>query len=103
MSWTLAPNAELHWRSWEGEAVVFHPPSGDMHILHPLSAEALRYLEQHTADAAMLTAHVADAFDLHPTDELHRQMEKCLAQFAELGMIVDVLPGSPALGADAQR
>ncbi len=76
--------------------MVFHPPSGDTHILHPLAAEALRHLEHHTADAATLTAHVAEAFDLQPTDELHRQMEQCLTQFAELGMIVESIePGEP--------
>ena len=95
MSWTLAPNADLQWRSWEGEAIVFHPPSGDTHILHPLAAQALRYLEHHHADAAMITAHIADAFELESNDDLHRQMEQCVAQFVELGLIVDVEPGEP--------
>jgi len=90
MSWTLAPNAQLQWRSWEGETVVYHPPSGDTHILHPLAAEILRHLDGHTIDIAQLAAHVAQTFDLQPDEELHRQIEYCINQFTNLGLIVHV-------------
>lgn len=87
MIWTLAPNADLRWRYWQGEDVVYHPPSGDMHILNPLAAEALRHLENSPATAADLRDHLAAILELQPDATLLRQMEQCIAQFAELGMI----------------
>jgi len=67
--------------------LVYHAPSGDTHLLNPLAAEALRSLAAAAASAAELTTHVAALFDLQADGGLLRQMEQCLIQFAELGLI----------------
>lgn len=85
--WIAAPGADLRWRIWDQQVVVFHPPSGDTHILNPLAAEALRHLGDGPASAGQLTEHIAALFELQADGELHRQMEQCLTQFAELGLI----------------
>ena len=90
MQWKLAPNSDLHWRSWDGEVVIFHPASGDTHILHPLAAEILSQLEVKTVDVEQLGAHVAQTFELQPSDELLRQLEQCVKQFADLGLVIPV-------------
>jgi hypothetical protein len=55
--------------------------------LNPLAAEALRSLSASPATCGALAQRVAADFDLPCDGEMHRQMEQCLAQFAELGLI----------------
>lgn len=85
--WLVPASADLRWRCWHEHTLVYHPPSGDTHLLNPLAAEVLRSLSRRAATAAELADHVAAAFDLQVDGQLLRQMEQCLAQFAELGLI----------------
>lgn len=87
MKWLVAPAADLRWRCWDDELVVYHVQSGDTHLLNPLAAEALRCLCDASATVEELAAHVARTLDVEPDDELLRQMQQCVAQFDELGLI----------------
>jgi PqqD family protein of HPr-rel-A system len=86
--WRVPPAADLRWREWDDDqSLVYHPPSGDTHLLNPLAAEALKLLERQPSSCAMLVEHVARVFALKAEGDLVRQIEQCLAQFNELGLI----------------
>ncbi|MEX2216151.1 MAG: HPr-rel-A system PqqD family peptide chaperone [Phycisphaeraceae bacterium] len=85
--WTVRPQADLRWRCWDGEYVVFHPPSGDTHFLNPIAGEVLRYLEHRAGGVVELSHHLSDTFELPADEDLANQVRHCLAQFRELGLI----------------
>ena len=89
-NWTLRPDADLRWRSWDGEYVVFHPASGDTHFLNPIAGEVLRYLEHRPAGVIELSHHLSDTFELPADEDLASQVRQCLAQFHDLGLIEPV-------------
>lgn len=95
--WRVPSDADLRWRIWEDEVVVFHPPSGDTHLLNPLAAEVLQYLTEQPADAYQLAAHLArdkdsdGAAPSNPAPSLDIELlAKLLADFDQLGLIEPV-------------
>jgi len=89
-TWRVPPTAGLRWRSWEGEHVVYHRESGDMHLLNPVAAEALKLLETGPASVDDLTDRVAARLGPAPARELRREMGELLATFDDLGLIEPV-------------
>ncbi len=90
-TWCVPPDADLRWKLWGEEAVVFHPASGDTHVLHLIAAETLFVLcERRCATAAELSEHLAAALEVENDDTVLRHVEQCLAQFRELGLIETV-------------
>lgn len=86
--WQVASDADLRWRVWDDdEPIVYHPRSGDTHILNPLSAAALQLLQQQQATCSQIVDHVADLFTLKADGQLLQQMEECLSQFHKVGLI----------------
>jgi PqqD family protein of HPr-rel-A system len=87
--WRVLPSFELHWRddpSWGDSAVVFHPGSGDTHLLNPLAAEALHALSESPLDAGELTQHLALRME-GASSELAAQLRQLLQEFDDLGLI----------------
>ncbi len=75
---------------WGDEVVVFHPPSGDTHILHPLAGEVLRYLSRQAADLQEVAGFVAsrEVVGEDAADDVSRELlSKLLADFDQLGLI----------------
>src|SRR5262249_9723902 len=89
--WKASPEAQLLWRQWDGEYVVYNPASGDTHLLNPVAAAALQCLEQSPTSLAQLTEWVASELDLESEPELRQHLEKLLTQFEELGLIEVVI------------
>lgn len=85
--WQVASNADLLWHVWDDETVVYHRRSGDTHILNPLSAVVLEFLDQRAATCSQIVEHVADYFELKADDELLQKMEECLSRFDQVGLI----------------
>jgi len=44
--WQIVGGAELKWKSWDDEHLVYHSGSGDVHLLNPLVVEILRALQK---------------------------------------------------------
>ena len=84
IKWHVPHHAGLRWRFWGDEVIVFHPPSGDTHILHPLAADLLQYLSRQAADLQQIAAYLASEDDPGPSLEL---LSKLLADFDQLGLI----------------
>jgi PqqD family protein of HPr-rel-A system len=88
--WRVASRTPLRWRGWDGEWVVYHPDSGDTHLLDPLAAEALRSLEASPAGAAALVERLAGSADATGVEELGAAVERMLRVFDEVGLIEPV-------------
>ena len=85
-SWRLRPDSDLRWRRWDDQYVVFHPASGDTHLLNGVTAGMLRRLEQGPADADDLKQMVNPG-SAEEAAELSARIEKLLAWFDDLGLI----------------
>lgn len=90
--WKVGRGRELVWRSWDDESVVFDSLSGDTHVLDAVTAQALAYLEKHTAGVAQLASHVAAELGCQADETLNRHLEAALAQFVEMGLIEPTKP-----------
>lgn len=85
--WRVQDSSSLCWRAWDEERVVFHPASGDTHLLDPFTAEVLRALEDCPATASELTRLFAPACDGVDEFALRERIQNLLARFHDLGLI----------------
>jgi PqqD family protein of HPr-rel-A system len=90
--WKVVDVGRLRWRFWDGESVVFHPASGDTHLLNPVAAEALHVLQQGPLDAGALARSVASRLDLEADGELAEKVGRLLDELGQLGLIEPVEP-----------
>jgi PqqD family protein of HPr-rel-A system len=77
--WQIAENAQLKFRFWDDECVLYHGASGDTHRLPELVGRLLQQLMRVPADMDSL----ADSINLHKDD-----VESTLHQMAQLGIAV---------------
>jgi PqqD family protein of HPr-rel-A system len=89
--WRVSPDADLRWRFWGDEAIVFHPPSGDTHVLHPIAAEVLQYLCDRCADLNQIASFLASQAPAggrpDAADPSLQVLTKLLTDFDQLGLI----------------
>lgn len=88
--WKVCGSSGLCWRAWDDEHVVFHPASGDTHLLNAFTAEVLRALEECPATGSELTQLLAPACDAGGEPSLREQIDNLLTRFHELGLIEPV-------------
>ena len=83
--WRLPEGAQLLWRSWDDEAVVYNVASQQTHLLDAFSAAALREIEAAPKTDEQLRARLGAALD---TDhgELSARLAEICARFVELGL-----------------
>jgi PqqD family protein of HPr-rel-A system len=87
MRWKVHGSSGLCWRTWDDEHVVFHPPSGDTHLLNDFTAEVLRALEECPATESELTQLLSAACTTPHESDLREQINNVLGRFHELGLI----------------
>src|SRR5262245_14509476 len=90
-TWGVSQPEGLLWRHWDGEFLVYHPASGNTHLLQPLAAAAVRGLEAGPADAAELARRVAGRLGSAPGPDLVPTLATLLAELDELGLIERVV------------
>ena len=88
--WRVAPNANLIWRTWGDESVVFDPRSGDTHLLDTVSREVLALLEQQALALPELCHVTASRLNLPEDADLDRYVQQLVRQFADLGLLETV-------------
>lgn len=76
-TWRIAEDAQVKFRYWDDECVLYHGASGDTHRLPDLVGQLLEQLAQCPANIPTL----AEAIDLHEED-----VENALNQLARLGI-----------------
>lgn len=89
-TWQVVDAAELSWRFWDDQFIVFNPASGDTHLLNPLAGEALQRLQQGPADVPELARHAASNLGLAPDELLSQEIETLLDELDELGLVESV-------------
>lgn len=77
----------LHWREWEGSALVYQEVSGSTHLLNPLSARVLSSIAAGASAADEIADRVARELDLEPDDSVRSQVDIVLSRLRESGLI----------------
>jgi PqqD family protein of HPr-rel-A system len=90
--WRLDRRAELHWRHFDGEWVVFEAGSGDTHQLDPLAAAVLMCLESEAQDINELAEIIASELGMPLSADLTARMGQLIEQFTTLGLVEAVSP-----------
>ena len=86
--WRLISSDPLVWKSWDDdEHVVYHPGTGDTHILNDVAAELLFSLDEVSLSCEELAVRCADAFGITSDEAFQRQIQTTLDQFDDLGLI----------------
>lgn len=85
--WRIASSANLQWRTWDHETLIYHPPSGDTHCLNPVAAAALQAIIHQPATLAQLVTMLSHELELTDSESLTQQLGAFLMQFHELGVI----------------
>jgi PqqD family protein of HPr-rel-A system len=76
--WRLRDPSALHARAWDDGVILFHAPSGDTHLLDPLSGAALLRLREGPNDVASMARAAGGEETL---------LERLLAELEELGVV----------------
>lgn len=85
--WKVPGSSGLCWRAWDDEHIVFHPASGDTHLLNAFTAEVLHALEECPATGSELAQLLAPACGAEDDAAIREQIDNVLARFHELGLI----------------
>ena len=94
-SWKAVASGAQHWRSWDGEVVIYDDLSGDTLKLEPVMAEAFMRLLHGQASVSELCDHIADAFDLEADQKLHHWTAKAIDRLRRSGLIEPAGPQAP--------
>ena len=84
--WRAACPLHLRWKSWEEEHIVFNVDSGDVLLLNPVAAQALKILETSSISLDQLTEQVARRLNVYCNEDLHQGITQFVYQLAHLGM-----------------
>lgn len=87
ITWKVVEAADLRWRFWDDQFVVYSPASGDTHLLNPVAGEILRCLEQAPANLPELVRRVASRLKLDANKQLLEQIGSFLGELENFGLI----------------
>ena len=85
-TWRLLEPAELTWRCWDDEYIVFHPWSGMTHYLDATAGAVFELLLDHAATVDGLATALAGLADTPATDSLSAVVQHVLRRFDEVGL-----------------
>lgn len=77
----------LHWRCWESEYVVYHPLSGDTHLLGEAAGHILLALQQTPQDTASLSKSLASVMGIKISPEFMMDINNLLTDLHKLALI----------------
>lgn len=78
----------LQWHQWGDTHAVYHPGSGQTHIVDDLAAHTLKLIETEPSNTAELATRLSKSLDMDKDDDLYEYIEKALDEFKRLGLIV---------------
>ena len=83
--WHTADSIHLH--SWKNEFIVYHPLSGDTHLIGKAAAHILLALQQSTTDTQSLSQSLADMMGVTTSTEFMSQMNQILTDLHSLALV----------------
>jgi len=86
-AWHAPWVGSLHWREWEGEAVVYQPSSGKTHYLNPLGACVLEVAHAFPGTTETIAERVIEALGLEPVPHHFASIADTLRTFEHLGLV----------------
>jgi len=93
VQWRLLSPAPLVFHAWQAEelVLVFHPLSGDTHLLDVLSAEVLRLLQSSPLQEETLRRHLLEWAGFSPEEFPLARLQTILQQLEHLDLIEQAL------------
>lgn len=87
MHWqTLGVDASL-FRSWGNETVLFHQPSGQLHILEKYAVEVLLTLQKKPSSAQTLAIELSAKWQCELTSQFKAEIEAVLQNMQTLSLV----------------
>jgi len=77
----------LHWRYWESEYVIYHPLSGDTHLLGEAAGHILLTLQQTPQNTASLSESLASMMGVETSPEFMMDINNLLTDLHKLALI----------------
>ena len=90
--WTAISAADLYWRTWGDETVVYNDLTGDTHRFDVLTETAMRAFARAPLDAAGLAGVMADFLGEDPDGMLADWCGRTIDRLAFFGLIEPVGP-----------
>lgn len=87
LRWRVRAGADLRWRAWGDDVVVYHGASGDTHRVNAVTAAALRGLERGSATVEELRAAIEAELGLEPDGALGERLLDLLWELDDLGIV----------------
>ena len=85
--WRLNDLAQLHWRRWDDEWVVFDVGSGQTHQMDTLTAATVMTLEAGPLESAQLTASVAEELLIEAEPSFQHTLSGILDRLSAVGLV----------------
>jgi PqqD family protein of HPr-rel-A system len=80
----------LSLKSWGDESVIFNKSSGSTHLVKPIAAKVLAFLQSQPSSAAEIAERVAAEIELDPDEEILHRVQVVLKTLDDLGLIESV-------------
>ena len=79
----------MRWVVWDDELLIYHEPTGDLHVLNEVAAGAFYQLKAGTPPtASVLAERVAAALGYASDSTFERHIERLLMDFQEAGLTI---------------
>ena len=88
--WRLVPHANLYWKLFDDQYVVYNDGSGHTHVLDPIAALLIQQLTERSSETRELVQRIAFLLNLEATEDLHAELERTLWQLDELFLVESV-------------
>ena len=90
LSWRLPAGADVAWRCWDGDYVVFNPLSGNTHCLDIVTGEVLKAVMEGDGEASSIASRTAEFLDVEQDDKLSATVAEILERLEGAGLIEGV-------------
>lgn len=86
-TWQATGLSESEIRSWDGEHVFYHTPSGNTHLMSSVAADTLFRLRQSPADETTIARFIAEKLQLDVDDDFMQGVHDMLSELHSIALI----------------
>lgn len=85
--WVMVGTAPLHWALWARDNVVYHPETGETHLLSELPTLVLQRVQTDAVSTAQICSETATACGVADDDAWRGKIEAIVRSLANLELI----------------